>query len=220
MRFKISVLLLFVFSCACGQGTSSIGFSWQFRESKVVLSNGDVLNGLLILECNKNIIHVKAVNDSVYTFPAKSVQSFTATGEDRGLLNETYIVQKREFFTHFLKLKGRHQDPAWVFLEQLNKGPVVLFRYVQQNTEDDLFVNSDGLLKYNSNSYLKLNIVYYIKGLNNDLVLLGKPKDILSYYPGQSKNIRNYIKENDLSYNDALDLSFIVNYANSLKYEK
>jgi len=160
------------------------------------------------------------MNDSLYSLPAKSVRSFTATGEDMGLINETYIVQKREFFTHLLKLKGRHQDPVWVFLEQLNQGPVVLFRYVQQNTEDDLFVSTGASLKYNPNSYLKFKIVYYIKVIDNDLALLNKPKDILSYYSSQSKDIRDYIKENNLNYNNALDLSFIINYANSLKYKK
>jgi hypothetical protein len=205
-----------VFYGSYGQGIPAIGFYWQFGESAVVLNNGDILQGPLILDCNKNMIQIKANNDSLYSLSAQSVQGFAVRKEQTVLAKESYVALERIFYSYPIRVRNS-DSIVWTFLEQLNQGSIVLYRHIQQNMEDDLMtINSDGTFKINNNSYLKFITKYYVKDKNGDINLLKNNKDILKYFSSNKKRIINYIAENNLKYNNARDLSFIMNYANSL----
>ena len=111
------------------------------------------------------------------------------------------------------------------FFEQLSSGPVILLRregLVQRPI-------SAGPYGYGSYGGAGRTVGYYTDvqdsfflGLPSGTVLaLRTPKkDVLAYFQGNSRRIEQYAKENKLSYTDARELAYIVNYANSLNTEK
>jgi hypothetical protein len=118
------------------------------------------------------------------------------------------------------------KSPA--FFEQLSRGPVVLLRresLVERTmTANDPFFRPyygfpmGGLPRGPIGTYVSVRDQFFLGTPQGGVVSLRSPKkDLLAYFKPQANQIERYAKENKLSFNDAHELAFIVNYANSLR---
>ena len=110
------------------------------------------------------------------------------------------------------------------FFEQLSNGPIILLRregLVQRP------VTATGPYGYGGYGYggAGRTVGYYTDVKDNfylglpsgNVISLRNPKkDLLAYFHGSSRQLEQYAKDNKLSYTDARELAYLVNYANSL----
>ncbi|UOQ77070.1 hypothetical protein MUN84_21885 [Hymenobacter sp. 5516J-16] len=65
--------------------------------------------------------------------------------------------------------------------------------------------------------YTDVKDSFYLGLPNGNVLTLRNPKkDLLNYFHAHSRQIEQYAKENKLSYTEARELAYLVNYANSL----
>ncbi|TGE20006.1 hypothetical protein [Hymenobacter elongatus] len=117
------------------------------------------------------------------------------------------------------------------FFEQLSGGPNILLRresLVQRTASYNDPLYRGGYGGYGNpyggprqmGSYNEIKDVFYLGMPSGNVLPLRNPKkDLLAIYRQQAKQIEQYAKGNKLSFTDARELAFIVNYANSLQKE-
>ncbi|RSK43969.1 hypothetical protein [Hymenobacter rigui] len=115
------------------------------------------------------------------------------------------------------------------FFEQLSSGPIILLR--REGLVQRPVTSSAGPYGYGGYGYgMPGRTVGYYTDVK-DSFFLGLPggsvvalrnpkKDLLAYFRDTSRRIEQYAKDNKLSFTDARELAYIVNYANSLNAGK
>ena len=111
------------------------------------------------------------------------------------------------------------------FFEQLSRGPSVLLRREILVERPINYAGSPygygggygGTPRYGG-TYSDLQDKFYIGTPAGNVVALRNPKkDLLNVFRGQARQLEQYAKDNKLSFTEARDLAFIVNYANYLQ---
>jgi hypothetical protein len=112
------------------------------------------------------------------------------------------------------------------FFEQLSRGPQVLLRREVLVERPVNYAPSPygyggygygGVPRYGG-SYTEIQDKFYIGTPAGNVVPLRNPKkDLLSVFRAQAKQLEQYAKENKLSFTEARDLAYLVNYANYLQ---
>ena len=196
-----------------------------FQEGAVVLVTGNILTGGLQLYPERGVLRIVCTNDSTYTLPARLVRGFAAKDDPTQLRKgETYVTLQRIFRTFPLP-PGKKNSPVVIgFYEQLNQGPgptLLLRREHIPPCEVAVLGNNTGANglrnTITSNTYpCKTIATLFLSTVAGEVVVLRKPQDVLDYLPSEAPKLRNYMAENKLSYANLRDLSFLVNYANTL----
>ncbi len=200
--------------------------SRSFPEAALVLTTGVLLKGTLRLYPEAELVSLTCANDSTYSLPAGLVQGFAVKDPLLAQLPtpDTYLSAERVFRTLPLATKERPGLPGWGFYEQLSagSGPVLLLRReqilpVQLDVPDYRAAGADSihLLVLKQRSYV-YHTTLYLRTATGSLVELAKPRHVLKYLPHQAPLLRAYARENGLHYTNLRDLSFLVNYVNTL----
>ncbi|WP_426491844.1 hypothetical protein [Hymenobacter sp. 102] len=113
------------------------------------------------------------------------------------------------------------------FFEQLSSGPIILLRregLVQRPINSGLGPYGGygyGMPGRTVGYYTDVQDSFFLGLPNGNVLSLRNPKkDLLAYFHDQARRIEQYAKDNKLSYTDARELAYIVNYANSLSAAK
>ncbi|QDA62179.1 hypothetical protein [Hymenobacter jejuensis] len=118
------------------------------------------------------------------------------------------------------------KSPA--FFEQLSNGPTILLRRealvqrpVSYGSPYGYGYGYGGAYPYgmprSTGYYTEIKDNFYLGTPQGNVLPLRNPKkDLLAAFPKQAHQIEQYAKENKLSYTNARELAFLVNYANSL----
>ncbi|GAB3224137.1 hypothetical protein GCM10027346_03960 [Hymenobacter seoulensis] len=115
------------------------------------------------------------------------------------------------------------------FFEQLSGGPIILLRREGLIERPVTYNGPYGYGGYGYGGMPGRTVGYYtdIKdnfflGLPNGnvLALRNPKKDLLAYFRTHSRQIEQYAKQNKLSFTEARELAYLVNYANSLGQNK
>lgn len=116
------------------------------------------------------------------------------------------------------------KSPA--FFEQLSNGPHILLRREALVQRPVTYSGPYGYGGYGypygmprtAGYYTDVRDNFYLGTPSGNVIALRNPKkDLLNVFRRQARQIEQYVKENKLSYTDARELAFIVNYANSLQ---
>jgi hypothetical protein len=204
----------------------------SFPEAALVLTTGAMLTGPLLLYPDAELVSVTCANDSTYTIPARLIQGFAVKDPLSPQLPilDTYLSTKRVFRVFPLITGSNQHLPSWGFYEQLSQGPgpILLLRREQVLAPSNVVIPrapatiSDPLSKPIAPPTITVysNVVYqttlYIRTATGTMIQLRKPQHLLKCLPRQAPLLRAYIKDNKLHYNNLRDLSFVVNYANTL----
>ena len=186
-----------------------------------MLANGAVVQGGISLDPTRNSIALRMANDTVYTLPARSVRSFTIQGEPSRQKSEKYVALTRIFRTYSYpwSVTRAPELKMWAFFEQLSEGPVMLLRREQPIRYNYSVPTAGQRTAFYSST--DIQTTFYLRTAQGKLVTLNKPKrDLLAFFSKEAKQIKAYAKENELSYKNARELSFLVNYANSLQADQ
>ncbi|OUJ74292.1 hypothetical protein [Hymenobacter crusticola] len=190
----------------------------QFAEGAVMLTSGAVVKGEISLDWMSNKLDLRA-NDTIYTLPAQAVRVFAIRGETAPQKKEQYVALTRIFhsYSYPWSTKQAPELKMWAFFEQLSEGPVILLRRKQPISYTYVVAsNNNQRLRRYSNS--EIQTTFYLTTDEGKLVTLRKTKrDLLAYFSKQAPEIKAYAKDNDLSFKNARELAFLVNYANSLQ---
>ncbi|AYA36501.1 hypothetical protein D3Y59_05180 [Hymenobacter oligotrophus] len=136
----------------------------------------------------------------------------------------------REFRTFRWNRGNDYSDfrsPA--FFEQLSRGPVLLLR--RESLMERPVSAADPMFRpYYANApigalprgtmgyYTTIRDQFFLGTPEGNLLMLRNPKrDLLAYFKPEAERIERYAKEHRLSFGDAHELAFIVNYANALR---
>ncbi|OUJ74290.1 hypothetical protein [Hymenobacter crusticola] len=204
--WKNTIAIIFCIATTYAAQAQALGYAQQYNDGAVVLADGSKLRGVVMLYPSRGVVQVKMANDSVYTFQAQAVQC-VAVEEHKERITADKLVSPRRVFRPYYVMSKNPGGPIWAFFEQISDGPVKLLRYQR-------FMPYAAM----SASYTPSTDNFFLALGSNGVVPLRYPrKDVLSFFKKQAPQIEQYVKENDLRYTNARELSFIVNYANSLQ---
>ncbi|RYU80525.1 hypothetical protein [Hymenobacter persicinus] len=257
MLRSISLVLLTALLAVAGRAQAQrTSYVQQFAGSTVLLTNGDTLQGPLVLHHAEDVVLITQPDNTVSTLSAVAVQSFAVKGEKEQRRNNFYDFydarqgyyygspyyggmpprQRRErvdtSLVRVYRVYRWNHDNDYSdfkspgFFEQLSRGPQVLLRREIQVERPVNYGASPygyggygygGVPRY-AGSYTEIQDKFYLGTPNGNVVPLRSPKkDLLAVFRAQAKQLEQYAKENKLSFTEARDLAFIVNYANYLQ---
>jgi len=198
----VIILVLLISQLAQAQ---VLGYAQQYKAGAVVLADGTQIRGAIMLYPSRGVVQVKTTDDSVQTYQAQAIQC-VAVQEQKERIKADKLVSVLRVFRPYYVMRSEPSGPAWAFFEQISDGPVKLLRYQRLMLQN---ASTEAQMPSIDNFFLAL-------GINNVLPLRYPRKDLLSFFKQQAPQIEQYAKENNLRYTNARELSFIVNYANSL----
>jgi hypothetical protein len=217
-------LLLNLLLLAAGVSAQRLDVT-EWPAATVVSTSGDTVSGKVTYYRADDILEITLPDGKTTTLTPVLVQGFTvpAGGGHPDQKFRTYLWNRGNDYSTF-------KAPA--FFEQLTTGNVSLLKreILRQNVvRNDPFYNPmyggmgyggfggpGGL--YNT-PYWVTNVqeLFYLQTAQGKIVQLRNPKkDILYYLSDKQKQIKAYVKENDLRYNRKYDLIRIVQFYNSL----
>ncbi|GAB2783193.1 hypothetical protein HNQ93_002272 [Hymenobacter luteus] len=111
------------------------------------------------------------------------------------------------------------------FFEQLSGGPIILLRReglverpITYNGPYGPYGYGGGMPGRTMGYYTDVKDNFFLGLPNGNVLSLRNPKkDLLNYFRTHARQIEQYAKENKLSYTEARELAYLVNYANSLE---
>ena len=241
MKFLLLVIGLWL---VAAQGVAQTGaggtfMRLTFRLGRVVLMNGDTLDGAVALQFGPDLLLLARPDGSVRTFIPAAVaacavqQEMTASGSAASAdPNLVRLFRALPWYPD----RSRKQ-PEYAFFEQLGGGPVLLLRrqrlgqrtvaYVPQPATVGAGVfgipvggNSRGLPPPSPSRYLSLPELreeFFLVRASDDLAPL-RPglKDLLAAFPALAPQLHAYAQAHRLSAGSARELAELVGYANSL----
>jgi len=189
-----------------GARAQTLNYAQQYKVGAIVLTDGTQLRGTVMLYPARGTVQIRMANDTVYTYAAQAVNCVAVEEEQERIRADKLVSTLRVFRPYYVVSKSTLQ-PTWAFFEQISDGPVVLLRYQRPNA---IMTAGGGYMSSLDNFFLAL-------GVDQVLPLKYPRKDLLTFFKKQAPRIEQYVKENNLSYTNARELAFIVNYANSLQ---
>lgn len=197
-----------------------------FVEAAVVLTTGTILTGTAVLYPERELLTLRCSNDSTYTLPAHLVRGFAAKDDpSQRRAGDTYIAFLRIFRVFPLPATKSGAPVAWGFYEQLSRGPgaVLLRRERAVGYHEQLHGGLPGSNELTARAQPtitvypgQLIVALYMATAAGAVLPLRKPQDVYKYFPATERQMRAYVRENGLDLSNDRDLSFLVNYANTL----
>lgn len=173
-----------------------------WHEGKIVLVEGDTLNGLVKYDFQQNLVQYTMNNRKAEIFTARKVLFFE-------IFDET-VHKYRKFFVLPYSNPSNYKAP--VFFELLEEGKITLLsrEMLEYKTYNNAFYGG---------SYSRLVQTYYYYLLKEDGEIedfRGNKNDLLGMMGNKSRTVEKYIKTNRLNFDDKYDVARIVAYYNSL----
>ncbi|GJM61138.1 MULTISPECIES: hypothetical protein [Persicobacter] len=209
----INKLLLFVFFFSfnlCLQAQSNRQFpSEMWHLGELVLLNGDTLAGALKYDFGNDAVLINAEN-RIRTFSSRKILYFE--------IYDSTVEDYREFFSIPYRVRSNYKIP--VLFEVLHEGPLTLMSR-EEIVQETLPQYNYGYYGYNQNTYYstqrKLSYDYYYLDIKGKVMFFDfKKKTLLHIMRRYSNEIKRFVKDNRLKYNDRNDLIRITDYYNEL----
>jgi hypothetical protein len=186
----------------------SVGFAqrnWPselWHEGKIVLVEGDTLEGLLKYDFPQNLVQFTMNNRKAEIYTARKVLFFE-------IFDET-VHKYRKFFVLPYSNPSNYKAP--LFFELLEEGEITLLsrELLEYKTYNNAFYGG---------SYSRLIQTYYYYLLKEDGTIedfRGNKNDLLAMMGNKSRTVEKYIKANRLDFDEKYDVAKIVAYYNSL----
>jgi len=187
----------FGFSLAQRQWPSEL-----WHEGKIVLVDGDTLNGLVKYDFHQNLVQYTVNNRKAEIYTARKVLFFE-------IFDET-VHKYRRFFVLPYSNPSNYKAP--IFFELLEEGKMTLLsrELLEYKTYNNAFYGG---------SYSRLIQTYYYYLLKEDGTIedfRGNKNDLIDMMGNKRKPVEKYIKANRLDFDDKYDVARIVAYYNSL----
>lgn len=173
-----------------------------WHDGKVVLVDGDTLEGLVKYDFQQNLLQYTMNNRKARIYTARKVLFFE-------IFDET-VHKYRKFFVLPYSNPSNYKAP--VFFELLEEGKMTLLsrELLEYKTYNNTFYGG---------SYSRLVQTYYYYLLKEDGTIedfRGNKRDLLDLMGRQGKTVERYMKANRLDFDDKYDVAKIVAYYNSL----
>ncbi len=180
-------------------------FRDNWYKGSLILSSGDTLSGLIHFELNNNLVQIN-LDETVKAYSARQIWSYQIYDPD--------LMADRHFYALEYQVEPNYKTP--VIFEMLAVGEISLLAREKLVTESvpqyDYWGNSRYFYTRN-----RLSHDFYFGFANGRIRKYeGTKRDFFYLIKDKSGEMKKFIKENRLRYNDVYDLIQIINYYNSL----
>jgi hypothetical protein len=187
--------------------------SWLY--GKVVLSSGDSLKGAVIYHPVLDVVQIAGDDGAINSFSPVNVSYFIIVGVYEG---------RPQLFRSLLWSKGQEQDAfrAPMFFEEICQGNIVLMkRYTGKpavSTENLTAASVEpSYYPHFASAPDDMQEFFYVQTPDGKIITLrNRKRELLKLFGDKSDQVKRYVRENRLDYNDSRQLVAIVNYYNSL----
>ncbi|WP_347158183.1 hypothetical protein [Pontibacter chitinilyticus] len=204
------VFLLFSLSGLAQTRTAMDIQAWPRGE--VILASGDTLSGELLFYRTQDVVNVQHADGTISSCTPVNVQYFVAHDVTGGTSHtfRTFRWDQDRDYTDFKK-------PA--FFEQLNEGPITLMAR-------ETYVPRSSYGKHNAAYYLpaasqaadQVVELYYALLPGGDIVPLHNVrKSLFKLFGKKSTKVKDFMKQQNLSFDQPNDIVAVVNYFNALQ---
>ncbi|BDC98902.1 hypothetical protein [Persicobacter psychrovividus] len=215
MKQKFLFAIFFIFCFQQLKAQSSRQFpSEMWHLGELVLLSGDTLSGALKYDFGNDAVLINAKN-KIRTYSARKILFFE--------IYDSTVEDYREFFAIPYRVRSNYKIP--VIFEVLHEGPLTLLsreEIVQETTAQNYNYGYYGGFPQN-NYYAtqrKLRHDYFYLDLKGKVVSFDmKKRTLLHIMRRYSSEIKRFVKENRLHFNDQNDLIRITDYYNTLVSE-
>lgn len=219
--FKVVVILFAAFFLPFSGKAQQTYFELSWRSGILVLNSGDTISGPLTLAIPSDIVRVSKPDGSVRTFTAVNVKSFQVQDEipaNRFLRRKPGPVagnrEYRSLMWNHDKDYGNFKTPA--FFVVLKSGKQTLLMRENKYRRLDSFSSYSNYQSARHPAETKVE-KFYLLGPDGRMKYLRNPKkDLPAAFPKKEYQIFSFAKSNNLDFDDPIELSRIVDYANSL----
>lgn len=194
--------MVFVLMCSITVVAQRYWPSELWHDGKLVLVDGDTLEGLVKYDFQQNLVQYTLNNRKAEIYTARKILYFD-------IFDET-VHKYRKFFVLPYSNPSNYKAP--IFFELLEEGRITLLsrELLEYKTYNNAFYGG---------SYSRLVQTYYYYLLKEDGSIedfKGNKNDLLNMMGTQAKTVERYMKANRLDFDDKYDLAKIVAYYNSL----
>lgn len=191
----------------------------EWPKGRIVLSSGDTLSGPITFHRTEDIIRVTLSGGSIQAFAPVNVSSFTVTDE-RSRVWQT--------FKPYLWNRGNDYSDykAPSFFELLSEGSYTLVkREILTTRSTNYGPMYAGYGRYydpygygNMRQQTMVQDIFYLYNPKGEIISLRNPKrDLDDLFGSKSKIMKDFVKRNNLEYDNARDLTLIIKHFNSLQ---
>ena len=193
----------------------------EWPKGRIVLTSGDTLHGPITYHRTEDIIRVSLPDGSIQAFAPVNVSSFTVTDE-RSRIWQT--------FKPYLWNRGNdysdYKAPA--FFELLTEGRYTLVKREILTTRSqnygpmyagyNRYYDPYGYGYGNMRQQTVVQDLFYINNPKGDIIALRNPKrDLDDLFGSKAREMKEFVKRNNLEYDNARDLARIVSHFNGLQ---
>lgn len=194
---------LLMFALCTVLSSVSYGQTWPFElwhEGKIILSEGDTLNGLVKYDLQQDLVQFDSKTASPLAFTARKVVYFE-------IFDRSANRYRRFFSLPFSTSPGYKTD---LFFELLEEGKLTLLarEFLEYQTQSTAFMSVSRLVL--SHRY------FFLKDTGDIEEFIGKRSDLLQMMGRRSEDVDKFMRQNRLTIEDKLDFARIVDYYNSL----
>jgi hypothetical protein len=202
---KLLSCLIFICTLATVSVQAQTGaFRDTWYNGILILTEGDTLMGAIHYEIENDLVQID-ISSAVKTYSARQIWSFRIQDPD--------IKAERIFFALPYNVESSYKVP--MLFELLTEGEVSLL------AREKLVTESIPQYNYWGNNYYtrtRLTSDYFFGYANGRIKRYdGSKRDFFYLIKDNSSELKKFVNENRLRYNDRYDLVQIINYYNSLK---
>ncbi|MEJ7645412.1 MAG: hypothetical protein WKF87_12520 [Chryseolinea sp.] len=173
-----------------------------WHEGKIVLLEGDTLNGEIKYDLKQDLIQYNLPNQRTEAFSARKVLFFE--------IFDNSVRKYRQFFA--LPYTNTTRYKATVFFELLVEGKLTLL--ARESIEYKTYSSPYFLGSYSRQ--VLVNKYFFMDNDGNISAFEGNKGDLLNLMGNKSDDVEKYIKSNRLKTDDKYDFARIVAYYNSI----
>jgi len=218
--FRLILLLVVLFSAQFPVSAQRVDIQ-EWPKGRIVLTSGDTLMGPITYHRSEDIIRVTLADGSIQAYAPVNVSSFTVTDE-RSRVWQT--------FKPYLWNRGNdysdYKAPA--FFELLSEGKYTLVKREILTTRSlnygpmyagyGRYYDPYGYGYGNMRQQTIIQDLFYIYNPKGNIIALRNPKrDLDDLFGNKDREMKDFVKRNNLEYDNARDLARIVGHFNSLQ---
>jgi hypothetical protein len=218
--FRLVLILVLAFNAFLPVFAQKVDIQ-EWPKGRIVLTSGDTLTGPIIYHRTEDIIRVTLPDGSIQAYAPVNVSSFTVTDE-RGRFRQT--------FKPYLWNRGNdysdYKAPA--FFELLSEGNYTLVKrevltsrslnYSPMYAGYGRYYDPYGYGYGNMHQQPVVQDLFYIYSPKGEIISLRNPKrDLDDLFGNKSKEMKAFVKQRNLEYDNAHDLAIIVGHFNGLQ---
>jgi hypothetical protein len=193
----------------------------EWPKGRIVLTNGDTLNGPLTFHRTEDIIRITVADGSIQAFAPVNVTSFTVT-DSRSRVSQTFRPYPWNRDNDYSDFKA----PA--FFEVVSDGKYTLVKReilaTRSQNYSPMYAGGYGgyydPYGYNYGGPRYQTVVqdlFYLYTPKGEIKALRNPKrDLEDLFQEKARHMKDFVRKNRLEYDNARDLAIILSHFNSL----